>query len=106
MKKLVALSFTIFLLASCKNEVKETEQIEEGIWMGNIALSDSIDLPFVFEWKNGEQPRMLLHNDEEIIEINDIQITGDSAYLKFPVFNTSIYFNFDAVTMSGFYVKK
>ena len=105
------LVFTIALQSCDPEEVPEdrrrinSEPVTSGMWLGQIALSDSVNLPFVFEWKNGEIPLMILHNAQEKIIITEITQVADSIHLNFPVFNTSLHFKFTANSMSGTYVK-
>lgn len=78
----------------------------QGQWKASIALNDSVDLPFYFDWivENGD-PVMVMHNADEKIVIKDITQCGDSIHLNFPVFNTSLHFLITDSTVTGTYVK-
>lgn len=113
MKKLsiltLALSAIGFTACNNSNEnvhVSDKSEPESGTWRGSISLNDSIDLPFIFEWKTKDSLySMSIRNGEERIEVKDITKIGDSLKIQMPVFANYIIAAKGNNKMEGYFVK-
>ncbi|WP_103863905.1 peroxiredoxin [Aquimarina sp. I32.4] len=107
MKKItlfVLLAITVF--SSCKKE-KNIEQrlLKSGPWRATVGVMDDKELPFLMEVM--EDQSIKVFNAEEIIDIDDVVINGDSIKIKFPVFEGYILAQFiDSITLSGSFIKE
>lgn len=107
MKKIVSLIILTGLTYGCKNSDKPNlkEETTSNYWRGEIHLSDTVDLPFTFSWReeNGK-PTMSLINGGESIDIESIEQIGDSLKIQMPVFTNYLMVKKEDNFMSGFYI--
>lgn len=85
-----AFIFLVFVL-SCSSEKKSTSLLKEGMWRGVLTLDDSTGLiiPFNFDLVfSNDSTSLVIHNAEEKIPVHEITMTGDSIFIKMPVFDS------------------
>ncbi|MHA7060097.1 peroxiredoxin family protein [Aquimarina sp. M1] len=106
MKKHILLVTSILLLFSCKEEKsKEDLFLKSGPWKGSFTLQDTKELPFLFEVFDNQTLKVF--NAEEVIDVDEVTIEGDSVFIKFPVFEGYIAAKFqDSLTISGSFIKE
>ncbi|WP_108869286.1 peroxiredoxin family protein [Aquimarina aquimarini] len=100
----ILLIVTVF--SACKRE-KNIEQrlLKSGPWRATVGVMDDKELPFLMEVM--EDQSIKVFNAEEIIDIDDVVINGDSIKIKFPVFEGYILAQFiDSITLSGSFIKE
>ncbi|WP_438711831.1 peroxiredoxin family protein [Aquimarina muelleri] len=107
MKRIVISLFIIAtVFSSCKkdNKIKDTE-FKSGPWRATLKVQDNKSLPFLMEVM--EDQTLQIFNAEEIIDIDEVWIEGDSIKIKFPVFEGYIAARFiDSLTITGSFIKE
>lgn len=104
MKRIVLLlSSIVFISCTPQNPSKEPVS---GVWRGTIALNDSTNLPFNFEWNSTSDSlyNMTIRNGEERIEASLIKEDGDSLIIRLPVFANYFKVQKGAERMDGYYI--
>ncbi len=107
MKKINLFIISIVLIfASCKEEAKkESVAFKSGPWRATLEVQDNYRLPFLFEVMDDQS--LTIFNAEETIQVDEVEIEGDSIKIKFPVFEGYVAGKFlDSVTISGNFVKE
>ncbi len=90
------------LLFSCKDD--QTQTLKVGTWRAHLEVTDSIELPFIFE-VNPDNTLTIFNAEEEIL-VDDIRYENDSVLIKLPVFETDIRAGFvNDSTLSGNFFK-
>ncbi|APQ19422.1 peroxiredoxin family protein [Maribacter hydrothermalis] len=95
------------LLFSCKPKVNNLN-IAEGLWRVELDVMDNQILPFnlkVNQTVNGNYS-MQIFNAEEVINIDEIEITGDSITIKTPVFEGYLAGKFSENKITGQFIKE
>lgn len=90
-------SISIILLVSLIFSAcgKQTPTVSKGIWRGNIQLNDvpeESQMPFQFLWNTESEgkDKITIINAEERISVNEVSYSGDSVFIKLPVFKDEI----------------
>ncbi len=94
----------IVILFACQNDQKIKHKdlnLSVGKWRAVLNISDSIELPFNFDVNS--EGFLTIYNADEKIKVKDIQISGDSIRINFPVFSTYIEGKFDSKSISGYW---
>ncbi|MEW7292795.1 peroxiredoxin family protein [Aquimarina sp. 2304DJ70-9] len=107
MKKQIILVLTLTLvLFSCKkDEPKDPVNFKSGPWRAVLDVQDSKQLPFLFEVMDDQT--LKIFNAEETIDVDEVEIFGDSIKIKFPVFEGYVAAKFvDSMNISGSFVKE
>jgi len=77
---------------ACKKDKQEKlivdKEFKVGSYRASLAIKDQKELPFVFKVDSVKQ--MTIFNAEEKILVDDINIKGDSIFIKMPVFDAQI----------------
>ncbi len=96
----------ILIFSSCKDEEeKKSYEFNSGPWRGTLKVQDDKKLPFLFEVMDDQT--LTIFNAEETIDVDEIEIRGDSIWIKFPVFEGYIAAKFtDSTTISGSFIKE
>lgn len=86
------LLFISLLISSCG---KQSPNVTKGFWRGNIQLNDvpaESQMPFLFTWNKVSEGKdeITIINAEEKISVTEITYTGDSVFIKLPVFKDEI----------------
>jgi len=97
---------SVLLIVSCKNErAIESANFKSGPWKAVLEVQDGKKLPFLFEVMDDQT--LKIFNAEETIDVDEVEIIGDSIKIKFPVFEGYIAGKFlDSMTISGSFIKK
>ena len=81
-----------------------TLQIMVGLWRAVLLLPDAT-LPFNFELKQqGDQYSMVIMNGDERVQTNPATITGDSLFIRFPVFESEFRVRVKEKKLDGVWV--
>ncbi|GAA4277948.1 peroxiredoxin family protein [Aquimarina mytili] len=107
MKKQIILTLAITLVFfSCKkDQPKEPVDFKSGPWKAVLDVQDNKQLPFLFEVM--EDQTLKIFNAEETIDVDEIEIIGDSIKIKFPVFEGYVAAKFiDSMSISGSFIKE
>ena len=107
MKQIITALFIIAtIFSSCKKDKKiKDAEFKSGPWRATLKVQDNKNLPFLMEVM--EDQTLQIFNAEEIIDINEVWIEGDSVKINFPVFEGYIAARFiDSVTISGSFIKE
>ncbi len=96
----------ILIFSSCKDEEeKKSYEFNSGPWRGTLEVQDKKKLPFLFEVMDDQT--LTIFNAEETIDVDEIEIRGDSIWIKLPVFEGYIAAKFtDSTTISGSFIKE
>lgn len=80
---LAALTF-----AGCTNK---TNQLTNGVWRGTLKNEGSVDIPFNFEiYDSVGVKQMAFLNGKERLNINEVEETSDSVFMKTPLYESEI----------------
>ncbi|WP_136465649.1 peroxiredoxin family protein [Flagellimonas onchidii] len=93
------------LFLACK---KEEVKLATGNWWGKMEVSTTEILPFTFKLVNSSSNdyQMEIYNAEEIVEVDEITIKGDSIYIKMPIFEGYIAGTFSENEIHGSFIKE
>ncbi len=93
----------VITLSSC-NPDYYVKPIKLGLWRGHLKLTETEDLPFLFEVtaKKG----MKIFNGEEVILVEDITYRNDSIFIKMPVFEGYFAVVMKDTLIQGNFIKK
>jgi peroxiredoxin len=88
----IIVSLIALILIGCG---KQTPKTTTGIWRGTIQLNDvpaESQMPFLFNWNKGTDGKdeITILNAEEKISVKEIIYSGDSVFIKLPVFKDEI----------------
>ncbi len=102
MKQSIFLLFSlVVLMVSCKNNQATKPQV--GIWRGVLTLHPGKELPFNFELT--ASGKIKIFNADEVIEVDEVNIKGDSISIRLPVFDAEIKGTFTENSIRAFYNK-
>ena len=92
MKKIILFSLFILLLNSCGEDKKiSSSLLKTGTWRGILTLNDStgLILPFNFDLAfANDTTKIIIHNAEENITVEEISFSNDSVFIRMPVFDS------------------
>ncbi len=106
MNYLKNIAFFLFLLfsISCTKE-RIPQVLEPGTWRGQLTTQNN-DIPFNFEvLKSDGAYSINLINGDETIEIDDVEVKGDSVYFDLHIFDISIRARIENAQLTGTYTK-
>jgi peroxiredoxin len=103
MRKIIFLLFTALALSACVNT---PTKLKTGTWRGVLKLKTGAELPFNFEVKDttGTQ-RLAIINGAEHFLVTDIHLTGDSVFIKMPLFDSEFKLKQQDGNLSGKWIK-
>ncbi|RPH32376.1 MAG: TlpA family protein disulfide reductase [Bacteroidales bacterium] len=107
MKRLLVIAVALAIFASCGKK----SEIKQGPWLGVIQIDPSdksMDLPINMNYSVNEQgvPQMVITNADEKIVIDEITKSGDTLFMKLPVFTSEIVAIFRNDSLVGKYYPK
>ncbi len=107
MKK-IAYVFGLFLMVLSCTEPKTDVQPKEGIWVAELEVMDEEILPFNFKLSKTVEGayEMEMYNAEEVIPVNDIQITKDSIVVRMEIFEGYLAGTFTETEIKGNFIKE
>lgn len=100
-QSLLLIIFFFALLVSCKEE--RAAKPETGIWRGVLTLHPGKELPFNFELT--AEGKIKIFNADEVIDVEEVAINGDSISFRLPVFDAVIKGTFTRNSIDAFYNK-
>ncbi|MEX0273712.1 MAG: TlpA disulfide reductase family protein [Flavobacteriaceae bacterium] len=82
--------------------------LRDGPWVAELEVKDGELLPFAFTVSTAEDgsKRMEIHNAEEVIQVDEIWVQGDSIVIRPPVFEGYLAGRFTKTGISGSFVKE
>ncbi len=105
MKNILLLISIIFVVSCKKDKPEKQANFKSGPWKAVLEVQDGEQLPFLFEVM--DDLSLKIFNAEETIDVDEVEINGDSIKIKFPVFEGYIAAKFlDSMTISGSFIKK
>lgn len=107
MKILRFISFILIfitLLTSC-SKIKNTSELKQGSWRGEITIQQK-QLPFNFEVsKQNNTYTILLHDGDNPIEIDEIEVKNDSVFFTMHIFDIDVKAKILENSLEGTYTK-
>lgn len=106
MKKTILVIGSLFLGFSCSSPIQK--ELLTGAWHAEMQLSESRILPFTTILSKTAEGNYVLQikNAEEVIEVDEIMVKGDSILIKMPVFEGYITGTFTDSTIVGSFNKE
>lgn len=90
-----------FLFTGCRHP--PDPEPATGTWRGSLQVSEGRELPFLMELRKEEgQFAMIIRNGEEVLEIDEVRLQGDSIYMQMPVFEEYIAGTYTGYRMQGY----
>ncbi|MDP5062058.1 MAG: TlpA family protein disulfide reductase [Maribacter sp.] len=107
MRLSIAVLSILLVLVGCKEE-KPSVNLSEGIWLVELDVMDEQALPFNLKVakKIDGSYAMQIYNAEEVIDVDEIEIKGDSIRLQTPVFEGYLTGTFTENKMEGLFIKE
>lgn len=78
--------------------------MKQGVWRGELKISETETLPFNFEVT--AKKSLKIFNDEEVILVDDIDYRNDSIFIKMPVFEGYFALTMNDTVMQGQFIKE
>ena len=103
----LAILSALLLIVGCK-EKKQTNNLSEGIWLVELDVMDNQELPFnlTVAKKDDGSYKMQIYNAEEVIDVDEIEIKGDSIRMQTPVFEGYLVGTFTENKIQGQFIKE
>lgn len=107
MKRIVRIVLICLLVVSCKKQ-NQVKNLAEGPWRVELEVMDNQLLPFNLNLEKDEKGiyTMKIFNADEVIEVDEITIFGDSIIMQTPVFEGYLAGTFDDTMITGSFVKE
>lgn len=101
--KIYCYGLLIMAVVSCNTE--RVPELSPGIWRGELNIQDQ-QLPFNFELiQDGEMYKAYLHNAEERLLLDEINIAGDSVSIAMHIFDADIKAKIEGDQLTGYWKK-
>lgn len=94
--------------ATVENNNESNIQVNNGIWRFSLKIENE-ELPFNVELSNltSENPKAVFKNGEENIVSNEINVRGDSIWIRLPVFDTEMRGRIESENLiTGYWINK
>ena len=103
----LAILSALLLIVGCK-EKEQTNNLSEGIWLVELNVMDNQELPFnlTVAKKDDGSYKMQIYNAEEVIDVDEIEIKGDSIRMQTPVFEGYLAGTFTENKIQGQFIKE
>ncbi|SIQ60584.1 TlpA family protein disulfide reductase [Maribacter ulvicola] len=103
----IVLLCVLMLFVGCEENTKNTN-LSEGMWLVELDVMDNQVLPFNLKVvKNDERGySMQIFNAEEVIDLDEVEIRGDSIIMQTPVFEGYLAGTFTKTIMHGQFIKE
>ncbi|WP_324026916.1 TlpA disulfide reductase family protein [Maribacter sp. BPC-D8] len=107
MRYSIAVLSVLMLLVGCKQNTPKVN-LSEGIWLVELDVMDSQVLPFNLKVnkKDDGSYAMQIFNAEEVIDVDEIEIKGDSIIMQTPVFEGYLAGTFTENRIQGQFIKE
>jgi thiol-disulfide isomerase/thioredoxin len=102
--------YLILLLGMISLSACQTDQrklFRTGTWRATLTTENGAILPFNFEVRKQDDTTMMMYilNGRERIGVDDIEFSGDSVWIKMPVFDSEFRAKFQDVNLKGNWIK-
>ncbi|WP_036154821.1 TlpA family protein disulfide reductase [Maribacter forsetii] len=103
----IAVLSVLMLLVGCK-ENGQNENLSEGNWLVELDVMDNQILPFNLKVNKNAHGKytMQIFNAEEVIDVDEIEISGDSIIMQTPVFEGYLSGTFTKNSIEGKFIKE
>ena len=103
----LAILSALLLIVGCK-EKEQTNNLSEGIWLVELNVMDNQELPFnlTVAKKDDGSYKMQIYNAEEVIDVDEIEIKGNSIRMQTPVFEGYLAGTFTENKIQGLFIKE
>ncbi|ASU32429.1 peroxiredoxin family protein [Mucilaginibacter xinganensis] len=92
--------FSTFTIASAQNK------LTTGVWRGVLKTQSGNQLPFNFEVTTvAGHPQLAIINGAEHYKVPDVKITGDSVFIKMPLFDSEFRLKLDGENLTGNWIR-
>jgi peroxiredoxin len=107
MRKCIGILAIFMLLGSCNEKMKE-HRLNEGIWRAELEVMDNELLPFNFKVSKNATGDYIMQimNAEEVIDVDEIKLMGDSIVIQTPVFEGYLAGKFTENRIKGEFIKE
>ncbi|WP_419211696.1 peroxiredoxin family protein [Maribacter sp. X9] len=107
MRRCIGMVALFVVLIAC-SEPKKTQTLAEGVWRAELMVMDNEVLPFNLKVnkKDDGSYTMQVMNAEEVIDVDEISIKGDSIVIQTPVFEGYLAGTFTEKSIKGEFVKE
>jgi len=95
--------FLLIILLTLYSCATETTTLKEGAWRASLDVKDGKELPFTMEVVGAK--KIIIYNADEVIEVTDIHMEGDSITIQAPVFEGIFKGVFTEERISGDFIK-
>ncbi|WP_281540332.1 peroxiredoxin family protein [Maribacter aestuarii] len=107
MKRRLVVISCLILVFGCK-QAEKAQDLKEGVWQARLDVMDGQQLPFnfeVFKAENGDYSLQIFNADEKIL-VDEIDVNGDSIWIRTPVFEGYIAGTFSDSSIKGKFIKE
>ena len=102
--KILFIGWLTVALAGCAGP-EQTPQLKPGIWRGELSIQNQ-QLPFNFELaREGQTFKVYLHNAEERLLLDEINVVGDTVTMAMHIFDADIKAKIEGNRLSGYWKK-
>lgn len=98
----ILIGFVLLFFFSCQD--KAVKKLENGSYRGNLIAQDNQSMPFIFEVTS--ETSLKIFNAEEVIQVDEIEYSNDSVFIKLPYFETVIAAKFDGNELNGQWIEE
>lgn len=105
-KALIYIFIILSIFSACKNSennnIATNNELPEGKWRGELAITNEEKLPFIFEIKKNENGTVFeILNGEERIFVDEIEQNGNEISIQLPLFDSEIKATYKDKKLSG-----
>ena len=107
MKYSIAVLSVLMLFVGCKQNTQNVS-LSDGVWLVELDVMDNQVLPFNLKVnkKDDGSYTMQIFNAEEVIDVDEIEIKGDSIIMQTPVFEGYLAGTFTENSIKGQFIKE
>ncbi len=101
--KTIAASFLIMLFWACSTKQAE---LKNGTWRATLKTQSGAEIPFNFVvYGTKDKKQLNIINGDEKFKVDEINLSGDSVFIKMPLFDSEIRVIFNGKTLQGNWIK-
>ena len=80
--------------------------LKPGTWRGELTTKSGNTIPFVFDVRAiGAKQQIFIHNAAERYKVSDVRQSGDSVFIRMPLFNSEFKLKLNAEGLKGVWIK-
>lgn len=100
----IGLLVAVTFMVSC---AKKETTLNVGDWWAKMQVAPGSELPFTFTLKQEEGKYVMdIHNADEVVRVDEIELFGDSLHIKMPVFEGYISGTYSENGIKGSFIKE